>query len=450
MVSEPQSRWAKIVRRILHILRVVTYFFLLGAPLGWLSDQYGWGTLSTFFFYALAIVPLAGWTANLSDVLVERTRPRGDRSGKLTLGGAVGAVIDNLSFIILGGVALSQGLNKVVQASIAGAIISNTLLVLGLSFFLGTLVGVRQQFDGKRAKDYAKLLAVIVTAFVLLAFAEAADPRKISIAREFSVPIAFALIALFVAYAAYEFFHWRRLENRKQDGPFVEGMNNVLSAHGAGYKLSSPSASQTGDAPLVDGINALLEGTQSDYRLITMEEENAPTNYRLPRFVAIAGACLGLVILLIATYWVSTQLVGVTTQVAGGTYPITIAGMTITSIKLSNAFLGLILIPVIGSAAEHLNSISNAAHGNTEAAVNNTAGYAIQITLLAAPILVLISAFLLGGDFTFDFEPIELAIFGAAMFIFYAVTEDGEGTIVEGAALLVVYAIFAVATLFFA
>jgi calcium/proton exchanger cax len=66
-----------------------------------------------------------------------------------------------------------------VQASIAGAIISNTLLVLGLAFFFGTGLGKRRQtFNGDRAKDYAKLLAVIVTAFVLLAFVEAADPAK--------------------------------------------------------------------------------------------------------------------------------------------------------------------------------------------------------------------------------------------------------------------------------
>jgi Ca2+/H+ antiporter len=66
-----------------------------------------------------------------------------------------------------------------------------------------------------------------------------------------------------------------------------------------------------------------------------------------------------------------------------------------------------------------------------------------------APILVLFSALWLGSHFTFDFQPIELAIFGAATCIFYAVTEEGEGTSVEGAAPLAVYAIFAAATFFF-
>jgi Ca2+:H+ antiporter len=197
----------------------------------------------------------------------------------------------------------------------------------------------------------------------------------------------------------------------------------------------------------VQGINALLEERRAGYELRPMDEgaTEAPRARRMPLIVAL----LGLVVALVATYFVSTELAQLTTSITSGAYPITIAGVELGSITLSQAFVGLIIIPVIGSAAEHLNSIRNAVHGNTEAAVNNTAGYAIQITLLAAPILVLVSAVLFPEHaFAFDFTPIELAVFGAATFIFYAVTEDGEGTFVEGAALLAVYAIFAVATLF--
>src|SRR5262245_7031314 len=101
-----------------------TYLLLLAIPLGYASKWLDWGTLATFALFALAIIPLAGLTATFSDVLVERTTPRGDASGRLSWGGAVGAILDHLSFIILGIAALSQGPTQVVQASIAGAIIS--------------------------------------------------------------------------------------------------------------------------------------------------------------------------------------------------------------------------------------------------------------------------------------------------------------------------------------
>jgi Ca2+:H+ antiporter len=126
-----------------------------------------------------------------------------------------------------------------------------------------------------------------------------------------------------------------------------------------------------------------------------------------------------------------------------------IAGVRLGSTTRSQAFVGLLIIPAIGSAADHLISLRSAVQGKTEAAVKNTAGYAIQITLPAAPILVLASVVLVPNHaFSFDFTPIELAVFVAATFIFYAATEDGQGTFVEGAALLAVDAIIAVGTLY--
>jgi|GEM_PF-4185748 len=457
MAGEAQSHRAPGIFRV---LVGATYLLLLAIPLGYVSKSLDWGTLATFALFALAIIPLAGLTATFSDVLVERTTPRDDASGKLSWGGAVGAVLDNLSFIILGIAALSQGLTQVVQASIAGAIISNTLLVLGLAFFFGTGLGKRRQtFNGDRAKDYAKLLAVIVTAFVLLAFVEAADPAKQNIASGMSVFIAIIfLVLLFGAYVAYEFFHWRRFEKEEKTSPkqantpgggspFVEGVNSLLRSHGAGYELRSQTAQQDDGATLVQGINSLLEERHAGYELQPMDTgvSDAPRARRMPLIIAL----LGLVVVLVATFFVSTELAQLTANITSGAYPITIAGMELGSITFSQAFVGLVIIPVIGSAAEHLNSIRSAVQGKTEAAVNNTAGYAIQITLLAAPILVLVSALWFPEHaFSFDFTPIELAVFGAATFIFYAVTEDGEGTFVEGAALLAVYAIFAVGTLF--
>jgi Ca2+/H+ antiporter len=265
------------------------------------------------------------------------------------------------------------------------------------------------------------------------------------------------LVLLFGAYVAYEFFHWRRFEKEEKTSPrqanapgggspFVEGVNSLLRSHGAGYELRSQTAQQDDGATLVQGINSLLEERRAGYELRPMEgTPSEPVRRRMPLIIAL----LGLVVVLVATFFVSTELAQLTANITSGAYPITIAGVELGSITFSQAFVGLVIIPVIGSAAEHLNSIRSAVQGKTEAAVNNTAGYAIQITLLAAPILVLVSALWFPEHaFSFDFTPIELAVFGAATFIFYAVTEDGEGTFVEGAALLAVYAIFAVGTLF--
>ena len=314
---------------ILRALVGATYLLLLAIPLGYVSKWLDWGTLATFALFALAIIPLAGLTAIFSDVLVERTTPRGDTSGRLTWGGDatgrgpatrwVGAILDNLSFIILGIAVLSQGLTQVLQASIAGAIISNTLLVLGLAFFFGAGLGKRRQiFNGDKAKDYAKLLAVIVTAFVLLAFVEAADPKQQNIGSGMSIFIAITfLVLLFASYVAYEFFHWRRFEEEEKkakearlteladDGPFVESMNSLLRSHGAGYELQRQTGAPVDGARLVQGINTLLGERQAGYELRPMQEQTtAPRRSRIPLIVAL----LGLVAVLVGTFFVSTEL----------------------------------------------------------------------------------------------------------------------------------------------
>jgi hypothetical protein len=70
--------------RILRALVGATHLLLLAIPLGYVSKAHEWGTLATLALFALAIIPLAGLIAIFSDVLVERSTPRGDTSGRLT------------------------------------------------------------------------------------------------------------------------------------------------------------------------------------------------------------------------------------------------------------------------------------------------------------------------------------------------------------------------------
>jgi Ca2+/H+ antiporter len=91
------------------------------------------------------------------------------------------------------------------------------------------------------------------------------------------------------------------------------------------------------------------------------EAATAPRQSRIPLVVAL----LGLVVVLVATFLVSTELAQLTTSITTGAFPSTIAGVELGSFTLSQACVGLVIIPVIGSAAEHLNSIRSAVQGNT-------------------------------------------------------------------------------------
>ena len=114
---------------------------------------------------------------------------------------------------------------------------------------------------------------------------------------------------------------------------------------------------------------------------------------------------------------------------------------------LSQVFLGLIIIPIIGNAAEHATAITVARKGQIELSLQISLGSSTQIALLVAPLLVFIGLFL-GQPMNLDFTPFEVAILFLATLSTSIVTLDGESHWFEGVQLLAVYAMIAVAAYF--
>lgn len=117
------------------------------------------------------------------------------------------------------------------------------------------------------------------------------------------------------------------------------------------------------------------------------------------------------------------------------------------SLGLSEFFLGIILIPLIGNAAEHLVAVQVAMKDKMDLSLGIAIGSSLQIALFVAPILVFLSL-LLGNPLKLEFTYFEIAAVMAAAFITAFVSLDGKSNWLEGAMLLVVYAILAVAFFF--
>jgi len=115
----------------------------------------------------------------------------------------------------------------------------------------------------------------------------------------------------------------------------------------------------------------------------------------------------------------------------------------VSDLGLSEFFLGIILIPIVGNVAEHLVAVQAAYRNHTDLSVEIAVSSSIQIALFVAPILVFISL-LMGHRLTLVFNTFELAAVAAAGVIVAFVSADGESNWLEGAALLAVYLILAV------
>lgn len=142
-----------------------------------------------------------------------------------------------------------------------------------------------------------------------------------------------------------------------------------------------------------------------------------------------------LVVVAAAIGWMSEMLVGATEE-------------SVEALGLSEFFVGLILVPIIGNAAEHSSAVLMAMKNRMDLAVTIAVGSSIQVALLIAPVLVFVGL-LLGQPMDLAFRTFEVASVALAVGIATVVVLDAESNWLEGAFLLIAYAILGVAFFFF-
>jgi len=133
--------------------------------------------------------------------------------------------------------------------------------------------------------------------------------------------------------------------------------------------------------------------------------------------------------------WLSELLVGSTQE-------------AVASVGLSQTFVGLILVPIIGNAAEHSSAVLMAMKNRMDLSVSIALGSSIQVALLIAPLLVF-AGVVFHQPMNLAFHTMELASLALAVGVASAVIRDAESNWLEGAFLLIAYAIIAVAFWFF-
>jgi Ca2+:H+ antiporter len=121
-----------------------------------------------------------------------------------------------------------------------------------------------------------------------------------------------------------------------------------------------------------------------------------------------------------------------------------VAEDVMTGLGLSEFFLGIILVPLIGNVAEHLVAVQMALKNKMDLSVEIAVSSSLQIALFVAPLLVFISL-MLGHPMQLIFNKFELLALLAAVVISALVSSDGESTWLEGAGLLAIYLILGLA-----
>jgi Ca2+:H+ antiporter len=326
----------------------------------------------------------------LAGLMGRATEQIADRVGE-GLGGLLNATFGNAAEVIIAGMALRAGLHDLVKASITGSIIGNVLLVFGLSALIGGFRYRAQSFNRTAASLGGTLLVLSAIGLVV--------PAIFHYVAMASTAGATALVDT-VARAPHEL-------ELSLEIAIVLMVTYLLSLF---FTLRTHRHLYTGDA----GGHAMHEAGLS----------------------APLGRSVGL--LLAATAGVALMaelLVGA-------------AEVTAETFGWSEIFVGVILVAIIGNAAEHSTAIIMAAKNRMDASVNIAVGSSIQIALFVAPLLVFLSYVIGPRPMDLLFTPFEVMAVVLSAGIMAFITHDGETHWMEGVQLLAVYVILGIAFFF--
>lgn len=337
-----------------------------------------------FLTSAIAIVPLAGWLGRATEQLAEHT---GDG-----IGGLLNATFGNAAELIISIAGLQHGLYDVVKASLTGSIIGNLLLVLGASMLAGGLKFKELKFNQHAASAQSTLMMLAAIGLVVPAafHSLAGDTPARTSEATLSVLIAGVLI---IAYC----------------------LNLLFSLKTHRHVYDDTAADLAADPPEAElGVDELAhDGEMWSAR---------------KAMLVLAGATA-----LVA--WMSEILVGSVENAA-------------VSFGMTSVFVGVVVVAIIGNAAEHSTAVLVAMKNRMDLSLAISLGSSTQIAVFVAPVLVFVSRWVGPAPMDLVFSPTEVVAVFLAAWIAAQICSDGVSNWVEGAQLLAVYAILAIAFYF--
>ncbi|KAK3402328.1 Sodium/calcium exchanger protein-domain-containing protein [Sordaria brevicollis] len=393
--SNPLVRYPTRVWNVTKVTLLSSWIniLLIFVPLGIIAGERQWGAPAVFTLNFFAIIPLAA-------VLSFATEEIAHRLGE-TLGGLVNATFGNAVELIVSIVALRAGEIEVVQASMLGSILSNLLLVLGMCFLLGGIVNMRDSRGIGTEQTFASGTAQTTCSMMTLASASLIIPAALynvlnhsdSAEKQASILTLSrgTSVILLLLYCAYLFF--------------------VLRTHKELFEPEAQAPQAAGEA-----VGDVLT-TSSD------EEEE-------PILSPLSAALVLIATTVIISYAADYMVDSIDDIAATG--------------AISKTFIGLILIPIVGNAAEHVTACVVAVKNKMDLAMGVAIGSSIQIALLVTPSLVLLG-WAIGQPMTLHFETFETIAFALSVMVVTYTVQDGRSNYLEGAMLMGLYVIIALA-----
>ncbi len=353
------------------------------------AGHLSWPSPLQFLLSVAAVIPLAGLIGVATEELSDRLGGR--------IGGLFNATFGNAPDILVGVFGVQKGLIPLVKATLVGALISNTALIMGLCFVVAGIAHRRPRFDRREAGHHGVLLLLTVAAllfptvgaFVICGSQHCGGPSSPAAIQAISVGISLILLVIYAAYVVFGIFGLEgRGDRRDREGSVARRMG-AAAAGGSRWPV---------------WVSLLILG----------------------------GATVALV-----------PVVDILTTAVT---PVT------TALGWTQVFVGVVVVANAGNAAEAYAAIRFALQRQSSPSPGDESGLDLSISIASAssvqiatfvlPVVVLYSLFV--HPMTLAFSGVEVAILGLLSIVFGAICHDGESNWLEGAQLLALYGMAAV------
>lgn len=394
---------------------------LIFVPIAIILYLLDFAPLLVFVVSGFAVIPLAKAMSDSTELLAEHSGP--------AIGGLLNATFGNAVELIIAVLALIGGLSEVVKASITGSIIGNLLLVMGMAMFIGGLGREKQKFNRVSASASASQLFLAAIALIIPAVFQTtvqmmnttSDNKTNDLLETLSLLVAGILLISYVGQLIFFLVTHPHLSTESSSETATRnnatGPNDTMEK---GHKAEQEDENNRNTSAIATRRKVFTHKEQKK-----IEERKASNANPIVR---------PLITLLIATV-----VVGVVSEIlVDSIEPVT------KQLGWTELFVGVILLAVVGNAAEYVAAISAAKKNRMNLSVNIAIGSSLQMIFFVTPVLVFVGL-LSGNRLNLAFNNFELISILVTILILSRVVNDGESNWLEGMQLIGAYLIIAVA-----
>ncbi|CAI7605049.1 unnamed protein product [Penicillium bialowiezense] len=385
---------------------------LVAAPVGIALYAVEANPIAVFVVNFIAIIPLAAMLSFATEEIALRTGE--------TIGGLLNASFGNAVELIVAIIALVKHKTLIVQTSLIGSMLSNLLLVMGMCFFFGGIDRMEQHFNVTVAQTAASMLALAVSSLIIpTAYHRWSDTSTSDGTAALSRGTS---VLLLIVYACYLFFQLKsHADMYNRPSPKVERRR---------ARVNEGDASR-GIAQIGKMTATPLVGQSADH----MQMEDVEEEQEQPQ-LSILTAMLTLII--------STAFVAACAEFMVDS----IDALTATG-NIGETFVGLILLPIVGNAAEHATAVTVACKDKMDLAIGVAVGSSMQIALLVLPLIIVLGWIIGVDDMTLNFDGFQVIVLFMSVLLVNYLIGDGKSHWLEGVLLMMMYLIIAIAAWFF-